>query len=344
MNVPGPRTRPTVPSISNKSITNNRRPMSGWELRLGLPQVVVVVGLVTGSMVLSFYLGLNSGQRLGFELAQERTATSLPRLPVPGASPEGSLAHDDGAFDVYAKLNDTLPGAKGEGDPIKVAPVPEAESPLGHGALFPSEGGAGGKGTGMPELGSIKSVDAAPLLNPEAEAALNARLAAEQAPPAAGTEPRLGELELAARGSLVTEDAPQEIARVESAPKVEKVVAPPSQPQPEPAAKTTEGTKSAEPARVVAPEAKSAFLKKSLPLGWFAQVGAMPSLAEAEGIAKKLKSSGFPVVIEAARVRGEDYFRILVGPERSRDQGDILVSQLRREPYISGEPFLRLIK
>jgi len=335
VNVPGPRTNPTV-----QSTTKNRRSLRSWELRLGLPQVVVLVGLVTGSMVLAFYLGLNSGQRLGFELAQERTASSLPRLPVPGALPEGSVPQDDGAFDVYAKLNDTLPGAKGEVDPIKVAPVPEAESPLQQEALFPPASGEKGKTGAMPELGSIKSVESEPLINAEAEAALNARLEEKMLPEGNTEGGTLGDAASAIARTDTAEVKPAPIEEVkkiqESAPKTEvaKAVAP--------------AVEKAEPEKAVAKVApkttNSPFIKKNLPKGWFAQVGAMQSLSDAEGIATKLKSSGFAVMIESAQVRGESYFRIMVGPEKSREQADILVSQLRRERYIEGDPFLRVVK
>jgi cell division septation protein DedD len=102
--------------------------------------------------------------------------------------------------------------------------------------------------------------------------------------------------------------------------------------EPKPAAKAPSSDKS------------SSFLRKKIPGGWYAQVGAMPSLAEADRLAQKLKGSGFAVMIEAALVRGDNYFRILVGPERSKQQADLLLAQLRRERYIEGDPFLRVVK
>lgn len=293
-------------------------------------------------MVLAFYLGLNSGQRLGFELAQERTASTLPRLPVPGASPEGSVAQDDGAFDVYAKLNDSLPGAKGEVDPIKVAPLAEAQSPLHQGALFRAPSGDAGKGGAMPELGSIKSVESEPLLNAEAEAALNARLE-ERSPGslAVGGSETLGAAAAAAMASAGASEAlPEPLDETTSvrgdAPKVE-------------VAKSTavvgeKLSKEKAVAKVASQEPSSSFVRQTLPKGWFAQVGAMQSLPDAQGIASKLKSSGFAVIVEPAKVRGESYFRIMVGPEKSRDQAEILIAQLRRERYIEGDPFLRVVK
>ncbi len=78
--------------------------------------------------------------------------------------------------------------------------------------------------------------------------------------------------------------------------------------------------------------------------GWFAQVAAPKRRSDADELSSKLKGSGFKVSIETASVRGEDYFRVLVGPEENRDQATRLVSQLKRERYLQGEPFVRMVK
>jgi len=78
--------------------------------------------------------------------------------------------------------------------------------------------------------------------------------------------------------------------------------------------------------------------------GWFAQVAAPKKKSDADSIASRLKASGFQVSIETADVRGEEYYRVLVGPEDNRAQADRLVSQLSRENYIQGVPFIRMIK
>ncbi len=85
------------------------------------------------------------------------------------------------------------------------------------------------------------------------------------------------------------------------------------------------------------------FVKQVLPQGFFAQVAAPKRIAEAQDVARRLKRSGFPVVIETAHVRGEDYFRVLVGPEENKVQADRLVDQLKREAYLSGSAFLRRV-
>lgn len=331
MNVPGPRTNPTVlnPTVPNPSVTQalkSRRSLRHWEVRLGLPQLVVLVGFVTGSMVFSFYLGLTSGQTIGFETALERSGAGLPRLPVPGASPEGSLPQDDAAFDVYAKLNAPLPGEPGDSDGRKLEPSGAAGrgmtggAPLDPGAVFGSAGAAPQVGT-VPELGSIKSVGAAPLLEPETERSLAARIAPEQVSEVA---PVAGATERVESPSPPVEAAVKKVetAKVAEANKKPEIAE-------KPAVKPTDSTAS--------------LVRRSLGKGWYAQVAAAPSLTEAEGLARKLKESGFPVLIETTKVQGTAYYRIVVGPETSRQQAQILVNQLKREPYIKEDPFLRTV-
>jgi cell division septation protein DedD len=97
----------------------------------------------------------------------------------------------------------------------------------------------------------------------------------------------------------------------------------------------SEATKSGDTATVA---------RKVIPSGYFAQIAAPKTLAEAEGVAKKLKRSGFPVVVEPTSVAGQSFYRVLVGPEQNKVQADRLVSQLKGESYISGTPFIRKVK
>jgi cell division septation protein DedD len=78
--------------------------------------------------------------------------------------------------------------------------------------------------------------------------------------------------------------------------------------------------------------------------GWFAQVAAPKTKSEADGLAAKLRSNGFRVSIETANIKGDQYYRILVGPEDNRTQAENLIGQLKRESYLSGAPFIRAIK
>jgi cell division septation protein DedD len=111
-------------------------------------------------------------------------------------------------------------------------------------------------------------------------------------------------------------------------------------------AKSESAAKEAEAraAKKVEEASASPLVKKVLPPGYFAQVAAPKKLAEAEGVAKRLKRSGFPVVIESTSVAGQSFYRVLVGPEDNRVQADRLVSQLKSESYVAGDPFIRKVK
>jgi len=97
------------------------------------------------------------------------------------------------------------------------------------------------------------------------------------------------------------------------------------------------------PRTVPAPKT-SIMVETALKKGWFAQVAAPKSSEEANSLSRALKSSGFLVSIEKAEVRGEHYYRLLVGPEENKAQAERLVEQLKRGPNVKGAPFLRLVK
>jgi cell division septation protein DedD len=73
-------------------------------------------------------------------------------------------------------------------------------------------------------------------------------------------------------------------------------------------------------------------------------VAAPSRLADAESVARKLRQSGFPAVVEVADVKGESYYRVLVGPEDTKTQADRLIDQLKSERYLSSVPFIRKVK
>jgi cell division septation protein DedD len=100
----------------------------------------------------------------------------------------------------------------------------------------------------------------------------------------------------------------------------------------------------AEKQKASASSAGSGLVRDTLPRGWFAQVAAPDNRAEAEGLARKLQKSGFQVMIENAKVRGQEYFRVLVGPEETRQQSERLLGQLKREPGLKADPFIRMVR
>jgi len=78
-----------------------------WSIKLGLIQAVVLLGIVTGSMLCAFYLGLISGQKAGFESAQAINLASVAKLPIPEQYRNAEL--DEVASKVYAKLSNPNP-------------------------------------------------------------------------------------------------------------------------------------------------------------------------------------------------------------------------------------------
>lgn len=316
--MPGPRTRPTVKPLA----TMNKRNLQQWELRLGVVQLVILLGIITGSMACAFYIGFSSGRSVGFEAALDKSLANAARIPIAseGVRPEESTT------DVYAKLSHTTP-------------------------LDSENHDAAGKDVDVP-LGSIKTAETAPAgqdFAPPTEnknAQTNTMSEGDSifgSASAKNAEPKAKTL-----GSLLEEKSAEPVAKKEPVAKVE--LPPPApiakaklhedvKPQPKVAAPIEK------PVAKVAPKEKpSSLVRDVIPPGWFAQIAAPRKMQDANSLAGRLKSSGFAVMIEVARVRGEEYYRVLVGPEQNRAQAERLVGQLKRESYLQGDPFLRVVK
>ena len=323
MQMPGARTHPTV----KPSVTMNLKNLRQWEIRLGVAHVVSLLGLVTGSMACSFYFGFFTGQDTGFERAYAAGIANAPRLPIalselpPGGSKEA-------VSEVYARLHDDHARADSADNTADVR-------------LGDSQ-----------ELVDIKPLEAVKIADEDmpSEPSERAAAATENAHSrgAASTREVTRVNQDVSRGGatlggLIEKQAPS-TARSDqslSAPiiqmKKNEIVS---------------NSRSSEPvpAKIVAKSDSKAgkedagMVRTVLPKGWFAQIAAPSKRNDAEALAKQLKASGFPVVIENANVRGQEYFRVLVGPEQTRAQGDRLVAQLKRERSVVGDPFLRLVK
>lgn len=350
-----------------------KRTQQSWSIRLGLLQSVVLVGIVTGSMLCAFYLGLVSGQKAGFETAQSINLASVAKLPVPEQYREEDL--EQVASDVYAKL--------GAGKTASTPKVDEESKPK-QVDLTPIE---------TKTLTRPKREETEPALvdGPPAEEGSDVIRILTEPPSKKDTDlKREAEADLVKKeepktlGSLKTESAGE--IKLESERKPEKAVVA-SLTKPEPAAKKIKGEEAVpateekkiapkvEPKKEVAkiapkkPEIKKeekkvapvpAKLKESpvapkitppstkpsgnMSSGWYAQVAAPSRKEDAVSLANKLKASGFRAVIESTNVRGDEYYRVLVGPEEEKRYSQTLVDQLKREPYIKGPPFLRFIK
>jgi cell division septation protein DedD len=342
-----------------------RKETTSWEIRLGITQVVVLVGAITGTMLCAFYLGFFSGRRAGFESALESNVSNFVKLPIGEDAQDNKTTSEEVASQVYAKLNNA-PTAKAR-PRIAEEALPELstiknviDSPVDttHEEILDSESTdiepshkEPAKQHDALSLGAVLGGPPSHDKHEEEGTTTAHQDGAHESP--ADNHGTLGALARQAEKGEVEADSHTTL----SAPKVEKeqpahdkepaklasTLTPPaekkvSETRTEVAKANTKVTEKAEkPAPAVA-------RKQAIPGGWFAQAGAPRKYEEAERMARKLRASGFAVVIETAEVRGEEYFRILVGPEESRIQAERLVGQLKREANLPGEPFLRLVR
>lgn len=133
-------------------------------------------------------------------------------------------------------------------------------------------------------------------------------------------------------------EQPKVVAQEPKAVPAKQIEAKPTEP------KVTESAQKLSEPAPTKQEQKSPFVKSRVSGGWYAQVAATEKVDDANALAKKLKESGFPVVIEEANIRGEEYYRVLVGPEDERRYSETMVQQLKRETYLKSDPFIKLIK
>lgn len=403
--IPGPRTHPTVKPL----VTMNRQNLKAWELRLGIIQVVILLGLVTGSLACSFYLGFFTGQRTGFEIALNSTENNAVKLPIDFMDESEEHINTDMSSELYAKLSDdktvelqtpkelqkkSADSARKEFPElkaIKTTGLSPIENDTDWGTLKDDKGNnlKATEKLNTTQLNTTAQTDksAKPSMvnnaktasdgvirilgdgkvddsNREGTKTLGALLK-ENVSNTTTTKQRETQesLKIAAdrentlsRGTVgdsATEQTKQGSEALANANQVKVAAADISSKKSnkEIAAVDSVTTKKAlagadsrgTEARVVAPSSKT-YVAKSIPRGWFAQVGAPTKREDGELLASKLTSSGFRVVVENANVRGQSYYRVLVGPEAKREQAERLVSQLKGEKYLSGEPFLRLVK
>lgn len=334
----------------------NKAPVAPrWEMKFGKVQVFIFSILFTVCMAFCFYLGFSAGRTTGHDQALARALASSPKLPVQGGIDDEII--DSQSKDIYAALQE-VPDVK---------PVLENKNPA-----HASEKDA-------PELASLPSISAS-----DVESTTTSSLSEALGEPslegakAAGNSKTLADLanNQPLEGAKVKENIPQEkavddkssIVSKEAIKPLAEVVTPPKKdvvlkeekpkvesqkvgiaglPSGAPSSKETlkkEENKKDE-AKLVDSKKDTTKTKPSTSNGgWFAQVAAPENLVDATAITKKLRASGFSASIENANVRGQSYYRILVGPEENKEQGERLLQQLKRESYLSGAPFLRFIK
>lgn len=298
-----------------------KRTVHNWELRLRLTQVLVLTGAVTGGMACSYYLGFFSGREIGVQLALANSAVNVARLPV--VPPLQREAGEEDTSEVYARLNAEKA--------LDIAPTSQNENGEEVPELTTIQTTAEGQPVVThPEPEGNAAPESAPSYDPELVAKAAGvdptALTPEAPPPDKVTESKAPVVEEKTKEVKKEEKKKEEKKEEKKEAKLEAKPTPAAKKEPEPALRIDQKETSA------------------LPRGWFAQVAARQKEGEARQIAEKLRGSGFPVVVESADVNGERYYRILVGPEDSKQTAERLVGQLKREPYIQGNPFVRAVR
>lgn len=319
----------------------SQKDTSRWELRLGLFQVVILLGLTMGLLTCTFFLGYFSGRQVGQDAALSANLSSTIRLPIDATDQAERIDEGESqrvASEVYAKLNDNN---------IEKQPGTDGKT----------------QADDVPKLGAIDSTDVAPIDNiPQEDVAAGQKGAAEKSQPTADTaeaamtvEPTNVSREQLLKQVIALEESKPKEKESDDLPVKEKAAAAQKTvvvPTPLPTIKPTETVAKVTPTKI-APTPKPTKTPKAtakaekgevVQKGWFAQVAAPKKKEDATELSRQLRKSGFSVIVEVAQVKGQQYYRILAGPESSKEQAEKLVDQLKREPYIPTKPFIRQIK
>ncbi|MCB0309667.1 MAG: SPOR domain-containing protein [Bdellovibrionales bacterium] len=362
----GPRTSPTVKPLATTSKKNLRY----WEFKVSMVQVVVLAGALTGSIACSFFLGYFTGQRTGFDQALASSIDNLARMPV--ALERERQGDDDSLIEnVYARLDDSTATVNAlldqaqnketeEASPmpqlgalktLEEAPLPELEEVLPEEPEMPE---AHAKAADAKRVSKQEdSMDVAAVLAESDQALDDFAEKPEKSSGASvrqlGVAKKNNERSSKSLGGLIESRKELEANRIAASKQNEKPSGPVANQQ-------TRGfglnsaSKDQSISKIVAtqnelkrsPSEQSTSTPKRS--GWYAQVAAPKAKGDADTLANRLRTSGFRVTIETAQVRGENYYRVLVGPEDTRVLAERLVSQVKRERFIQGDPFVRMVK
>ncbi len=328
----GFRSRPSEEN-GRPSMTARRGNGRGWEIRLGSLQVVVWLGLALGAVFGSYFIGFFSGRYVGFEAARTASGVEAPKLALNEEFPEKSKKGWD---DVYGQLGGSAVVATEDKKPVESAKqqVPDERVVK---AVQESRQEEARKAQ---ESASSAVVKRDAISDPEA--IFNQDLGGAQAVGDESTSKEItgkgGEVRVLGREADVVEGAGSELVEAPTAKKV--VVEPPAKKvvvvEDEPTVSKV--------AKPVETKKEKVSVVKRLPKGYFAQVAAPKTKGEAEELARKLRKSGFPVVVEDNSTGRSPFYRVMVGPEDNKVQADRMLGQLKREKYLDGKIFVRQVK
>jgi cell division septation protein DedD len=293
---------------------------------------VVWLGLAIGAIFGSYFIGFFSGRYVGFETARTASGVEVPKLALTEEFPD---KQQKGWDNVYGKLGGSAVVGQDEKPEASAKPqVPDQRIAKAVQERKEQESA----GVDEPAISSVVKRD--PLSDQDAifTQDLGGGAAGIDESPSKEISGKGGEVRVLGReGDLVEQDTKKGGAAAEGgvakkAPAVADEEVVPTKP------KTPTETKAKEPVK------EKVSVVKRLPKGYFAQVAAPKTRAEAEELSRRLKKSGFPVVIEDNSTGRSPFYRVMVGPEDNKVQADRMLGQLKREKYLDGKLFVRQVK
>lgn len=320
------------------SMVGRRSNSRGWEIRLGALQVVVWLGLSLGAIFGSYFIGFFSGRYVGFEAARTATGVEVPKLSITDDIAERP---QKGWDNVYGKLGGS---AKVEQEESAAAPD-KAQAP--EKAQVPEQRAArSSQEQKTQDVAKAAESESAVVVRKDPLSDTDAIFTSDVGggdslvddSPSKEISGKGGEVRVLGREVDTVDGGAQAVADSKEATTAKKVsaakeVEQPASPKP-----------AAEPKVAKEPAKEKISVVKRLPSGYFAQVAAPKTKGEAEEMARKLRKSGFPVVVEDNSTGRSPFYRVMVGPEDNKVQADRLLGQLKREKYIDGKLFVRQVK
>jgi cell division septation protein DedD len=299
--------------------------------------VAVWLGLAIGAIFGAYFIGFLSGRYVGFEAARTASGVEVPKLALNEEFPE---KNQKGWDSVYGQLG----GSAVVGAEVK-KPV-EAQKPQVPDQRIVKAVQEGRQEVAQKPQQAESSVAARrdPISDPDAifTQDLGGSQALVDDAPTKEISGTGGEVRVLGREADVVEGTGAELEGRGTTPGALKGA--PSQEVAPKKAAVVEPEVSA-PAKVTKPvetKKEKVSVVKRLPKGYFAQVAAPKR--EAEDLARRLRKSGFPVVVEDNSAGRSPFYRVMVGPEDNKVQADRMLGQLKREKYLDGKIFVRQVK
>ena len=316
---------------------HQRDRQSGFELRFSLLQLVLILPVLFASVFAAYVSGYVSGKKTGFDLARSSAAAHLPGVSVQ----ETAYADQDEAYYEQEAKSLAMLLDKLDEEPETPAGTPLSVVNAGEGVQGLAE--REGEWTPLPS----HDVSARARLQKPAVHVEEALLSDDSEASATAEEEKAAELK---RVAAEERDAQKREEEKKAKALEEK------KKRKEAEARKKEEAKKEEPVLKVVPLDVAAQQDKEIAVpkvdarpqdrirgGFYAQVATVNSITDARQLLGRLQASGFRSVIETARVRGVSYYRVLVGPERTRSRAVILVDQLKRESYLRTQPFIKYV-